>query len=1062
MPGHDATTLRGTPTYGAAKFSTGLTAGVLSVPGLVNATVITIEAWLSTVNGSGAFVAFGNTDTGLWVGINGNVPTIALVGGFLGATGGTFAGQSGTAVAINNGAQHHVAFVMDGTTAKIFVDGALTIQAPFSGIVPLTTGTTAIGGYGSASANDWFTAAGTIDELRISSVARYTAAFTPAVGAFATDASTTALFHLDGNGVDSSVAATNATGYTLAASPASVTTGSASTITATLTGGTALSASLVVTLADSLGSTVSGTITIANGSTTGTATVNPSAVGTHAITASHTGGGFTGGDGSASFAATAVAGQSVPITAANVSLSPYGWDASLQAVNAGQYLRATLTTSAAANLTLALTSASFASAADASKPIIGWSIDGGPIQSIQLTTANLSTGSITLATGLAAGSHSLYAYYRSSDPYLDRWTPAGVFAPTALAVSAGTLTVATLTALAKRAIFWGDSITEGEQTEANGYAAAADAYHGWVRGVASAIGAEYSQVGFGGQGWTTTAADAHTPGFTSSWNFLHAGAARSFSVAPDYVFINQGTNGNSCGTTGTVSAFLTALRSAVGASCKVFLLIPFNGSVKSTTPSLPSEYATYQGGSPNVTVTTTDGIAVSKGTVDAATFLLDLGTAATVGLAGVASANSYDGTHPSAYANTGLASMVSRGVQFALTGSPGTVPTAADVRFGTATGSTTGTLHVPTPAQVLATIPVDASTGTVAIPTASQVQLSVTFGPGSTLTGTYDPVTGRYTNPGVANVLAPTAYTFAGTALTGTATASTGTVTAKASTSMGQALEIKAGFGQQWVATLRNSGVAVAYTTSATLDATLWRGGGEAALFNPTVAWIDAPNGKFTLTIAPNQTTALDPGEYSLEVGITPLGGVRSLGFAGVIRITDAPGTNPAPVAWCTYQDMLDYSDQVSALVGRGVDVSGFLNIRARITLEVSRDIVTHYQPTAGLTRTRKAIADPIVGFDVPDPTATPITKAALTAALAAGGLILEARIREVVARRSIGVVLSRQVSNRQYADEASMQRELADRVFRSYHAQVDLNNDGVPEVLIGRDCTFLPAGAAP
>ena len=111
-----------------------------------------------------------------------------------------------------------------------------------------------------------------------------------------------------------------ATGYSLAASPASVPTGSPSTITASLTGGTTLASNLVITLADSVAATISGTITIANGATTGTATVNPTTAGAHAITATHTGGGFTGGDGSTSFAATAVVVPAATLT--SIALTP--------------------------------------------------------------------------------------------------------------------------------------------------------------------------------------------------------------------------------------------------------------------------------------------------------------------------------------------------------------------------------------------------------------------------------------------------------------------------------------------------------------------------------------------------------------------------------------------------------------------------------------------------------------------------------------------------------------------------------------------------------------------
>lgn len=107
-------------------------------------------------------------------------------------------------------------------------------------------------------------------------------------------------------GVSAIVGSTpTATGYTLAMSASTTPIGTALTATATLTGpGTTLTSQLVITVADDHGSTIGGTITINNGSTTGTATVNPTVVGLHAITGAHTGGGFTGGDGSTSFTAT--------------------------------------------------------------------------------------------------------------------------------------------------------------------------------------------------------------------------------------------------------------------------------------------------------------------------------------------------------------------------------------------------------------------------------------------------------------------------------------------------------------------------------------------------------------------------------------------------------------------------------------------------------------------------------------------------------------------------------------------------------------------------------------
>jgi hypothetical protein len=70
----------------------------------------------------------------------------------------------------------------------------------------------------------------------------------------------------------------------------------------------------------------------------------------------------------------------------------------------------------------------------------------------------------------------------------------------------------------------------------------------------------------------------------------------------------------------------------------------------------------------------------------------------------------------------------------------GTVPSANDVRYGTAVGSTTGLLVVPPAANVLSgtTFDYDATAGTATVPTAAQVLASVTgYGAGGTaLAGT--------------------------------------------------------------------------------------------------------------------------------------------------------------------------------------------------------------------------------------------------------------------------------------------------------------------------------------
>ena len=119
------------------------------------------------------------------------------------------------------------------------------------------------------------------------------------------------------------------------------------------------------------------------------------------------------------------------------------------------------------------------------------------------------------------------------------------------------------------------------------------------------------------------------------------------------------------------------------------------------------------------------------------------------------------------------------------------VVAAGDVRSGTArySGGGNGTCYVPLPGQVLDGVNVDATTGTVVLPATGEVQDGVFFGPASAyegtyevhasdlgltadilkdgetvddVAGTYDPITGEYTDPGKANVATGNDYLFAG------------------------------------------------------------------------------------------------------------------------------------------------------------------------------------------------------------------------------------------------------------------------------------------------------------
>jgi hypothetical protein len=287
---------------------------------------------------------------------------------------------------------------------------------------------------------------------------------------------------------------------------------------------------------------------------------------------------------------------------------------------------------------------------------------------------------------------------------------------------------------------------------------------------------------------------------------------------------------------------------------------------------------------------------------------------------------------------------------------------------------------------------------------------------------------------------------------------------------MGQTLQIVAGSDRSWGTTLKNAaGVALAFDPADPLDAAVWAGGdvGAPTIFRPSVAWVSAPDGTVSLTVAAAQTATLDPGVYKIHVGVTA-GGARAIGFDGQLEVLPAPGTATLGTPYCTFADMLLYYDQVGTLANRRADEANFLGQRMRAKTELDRMIILRYGARSGMVLTRRNTFDPILQtFDVPTPSAAAPSKAQLTAYLNAGGLIAEDLAREMTAKWAIAFVLERQTTasgRNPYPEEAERFRQMAMAIWRCYQAQIDTSDplDGVADLLIGRDVIILPPGTAP
>ncbi|MDR6867539.1 hypothetical protein J2Y69_002143 [Microbacterium resistens] len=197
----------GAPAYTAAgRFGTALSAGsvtasgggVVVEPG--SGVTYTIEGWVKAAGlptGASRRVFFALSGQGLYVA--GDATT-----GYASAT--TDSNRRWTSTTnICDGAWHHIAVTFTRasnatTVVGFWIDGAVASGAAAGTPVPAAWDSAVrLGGLSVSSSFDWYGAgsAGLIDEVRISKTARYTAAFTPPGAAFAWDANTLVLAHMN-------------------------------------------------------------------------------------------------------------------------------------------------------------------------------------------------------------------------------------------------------------------------------------------------------------------------------------------------------------------------------------------------------------------------------------------------------------------------------------------------------------------------------------------------------------------------------------------------------------------------------------------------------------------------------------------------------------------------------------------------------------------------------------------------------------------------------------------------------------------------------------------------
>jgi lysophospholipase L1-like esterase len=336
----------------------------------------------------------------------------------------------------------------------------------------------------------------------------------------------------------------------------------------------------------------------------------------------------------------------------NLLWSPYVWKQTgnggagrAEAVMPGAYLKAVVQGTTTVGLIVDATANRDCPAS--SMPVIEYSIDEGGWQVVPLKPRN-EVYRHSLADGLALRSpHRVEIYFRAADLTQSRWKSSTAHLSIAgLSADAGA-SLQTVTARSKKAIAFGDSITEGvgvdglfkswQSLEVNNARAT------WFPFVASALDCEYGQLGSGGHGMTRT---IHLPPLPQSWDRYDAATSRlkdgQLLPEPDYVFCAMGTNDYEKDITGDYVVWLTDMRKACPHT-RFFCVVPPLGVHQAEIKNAVENRR--QAGDPRVYMIET---APLRGAFRAGQGATQLG---------------YDGVHPSEYGQAMLGALIAVEVQ---------------------------------------------------------------------------------------------------------------------------------------------------------------------------------------------------------------------------------------------------------------------------------------------------------------------------------------------------------------------------------------------------------------
>jgi hypothetical protein len=255
--------------------------------------------------------------------------------------------------------------------------------------------------------------------------------------------------------------------------------------------------------------------------------------------------------------------------------------------------------------------------------------------------------------------------------------------------------------------------------------------------------------------------------------------------------------------------------------------------------------------------------------------------------------------------------------------------------------------------------------------------------------------------------------------------------------------------------------ISAQYDGSEPLFAPIWAGDDRTPLLTLAPTWfVDAGDGllKIRAELLPADSAQLEPGTYTLDV--FQAGKVAHF-YRGSLEILPSSGSASAPFSYIDFDTLATYAAQVGDLLDAVQDQTNFAEQRAQASRDFDKMVLNRYRPIPGRSR-RYVSADGLspgpyaVFAPAADGSPAP-THDTLRGLLGTTAVVVGADMEEVVSHLALSIIyLGQPGTNNPYREAGSMHYGKAMAAFRACVVEIDTDADGVAEIRIDQDVTFL------